>query len=94
MSRLLNLPSELLARTFSYVDRSSLKSLRQSCRLTSQLTTDQLFRTVHLQPGETSQNFLQEILNNPNLRRIPRKIYIDTVDKSLVRLSYPPASNN
>ncbi|OOQ90346.1 F-box domain protein [Penicillium brasilianum] len=83
MSRLLNLPSELLARTFSYVDRPSLKSLRQSCRFISQLATDQLFRTVHLQPGETSQRLLQEILNNPSLRRIPRKIYIDTVDESL-----------
>lgn len=87
MSRLLNLPSELLARTFFNVDRSSLKSLRQSCRFTSQLATDQLLRTVHLQPSETSQNGLQEILNNPSLRRIPRKIYIDTVDESLVRLS-------
>jgi hypothetical protein len=87
MSRLLNLPSELLARTFSYVDRSSLKSLRQSCRFISQLATDQLYRTVHLQPSETSQNRLQEILNNPSLRRIPRKIYIDTVDESLVRIS-------
>jgi len=97
MSRLLTLPSELLARTFSYVNRSSLKSLRQSHRFISQLATDQLYRTVHLKPGETSQKALQEILNNPNLRRIPRKIYIDTVDESLVRLiDYlnPPPSNN
>ncbi|KAJ6031012.1 hypothetical protein N7540_001744 [Penicillium herquei] len=83
MSRLLNLPGELLARVSCYADRSSLKSLRQSCRFISQLATDQLFRTVRLQPGETSQRGLQEILNNPNLRRIPRKIYIDTVDESL-----------
>ncbi|OQE44846.1 hypothetical protein PENCOP_c002G04342 [Penicillium coprophilum] len=83
MSRLLNLPSELLARTFSYGNRSSLKSLRQSCRFISQLATDQLYRTVRLKPGETSQNLLQGILNNPNLRRAPRKIYIDTVDESL-----------
>lgn len=88
MSRLLNLPGELLARTSSYVDPSSLKSLRQSCRFISQLATDQLFRTVLLRPGETSQKGLQEILNSPNLRLIPRKIYIDTVDESLVRLSY------
>ena len=97
MSRLLKLPSELLARTFSYVNCSSLKSLRKSCRFISQLATDQLYRTVHLQPSETSQKTLQEILNNPNLRRIPRKIYIDTVDESLVRLiDYlnPPPSNN
>ncbi|OQE05723.1 hypothetical protein PENVUL_c022G09072 [Penicillium vulpinum] len=83
MSRLLNLPSELLARTFSYVNQSSLKSLRQSCRFISQLATDQLYRTVRLQPSKTSQNRLQEILNNPSLRRVPRKIYIDTVDESL-----------
>ncbi|KAF3394485.1 hypothetical protein F1880_005319 [Penicillium rolfsii] len=83
MSQLLDLPSELLARTCSYVDLSSLKSLRQSCRFMSQLATDQLFKTVLLQPGETNQNRLQEILSNPNLRRIPRKIYIDTVDESI-----------
>jgi hypothetical protein len=87
MSRLLNLPSELLARTCSYVNHSSLKSLRQSCRFTSQLATDQLYRTVHLKPSETSQNALQGILNNPSLRRLPRKIYIDTVDENIVRLS-------
>lgn len=87
MSHLLNLPSELLAHTFSYVNRSSLKSLRQSCRFISQLATDQLYRTVYLQPDETSQKMLQEVLKNPSLRRSPRKIYIDTVDKSLVRLS-------
>lgn len=85
MSRLLNFPSERLARTFFNVDLSSLKSLRQSCRFTSQLATDQPFRTVHLQPSETSQNGLQEILNNPSLHWTPRKIYIDTVDESLVR---------
>ncbi|KAJ5742123.1 hypothetical protein N7533_011532 [Penicillium manginii] len=83
MSRLLNLPSELLARTCSYVNHSSLKSLRQSCRFTSQLATDQLYRTVHLKPSETSQNGLQGILNNPSLRRLPRKIYIDTVDENI-----------
>ncbi|PCG99016.1 Hypothetical protein PENO1_055120 [Penicillium occitanis (nom. inval.)] len=83
MSHLLDFPSELLAHTFSYVNQSTLKSLRQSCRFISPLATDQLYRTVHLQPGETSQKGLQEILNNPNLRRIPRKIYIDTVDESL-----------
>jgi hypothetical protein len=97
MSRILDFPSELLAHTFSYVNQSTLKSLRQSCRFISPLATDQLYRTVHLQPGETSQKGLQEILNNPNLRRIPRKIYIDTVDESLVRLiDYlnPPPSNN
>lgn len=85
MSRLLNLPSELLVRSFSHVDRASLKSLRQSCRLTSQLATDQLYRTVHLKPSETSQKALQEILNNPTICQIPRKIYIDTVDESIVR---------
>ncbi|CAG8116993.1 unnamed protein product [Penicillium salamii] len=83
MSHLLNLPSKLLARTFFNVDSSSFKSLHHSCRFISQLATDQLFKTVHLQPSKTSQNGLQEILNNPNLRRIPRKIYIDTVDESL-----------
>ncbi|CAI7679008.1 unnamed protein product [Penicillium pancosmium] len=83
MSHLLNLPSELLARTFSYVNRSSLKSPRHSCRFISQLATDQLYRTVYLKPDETSQNRLQEILNNPSLCQIPRKIYIDTVDESL-----------
>ena len=86
MARLFNLPREVLALAFSYADRSSLKSLRQSCRFVSQLATDQLYTTVRLQPDETSQKGLQEILNNPDLRRIPRKIYIDTVDKSHVRL--------
>lgn len=88
MSRLVNLPSELLARSFSHVNRSSLKSLRQSCRFISQVATDQLYRTVHLKPSETSQKALQEILNDPDLCQIPRKIYIDTADESVVRL-YP-----
>lgn len=87
MPGLLNLPSEMLARTFSYVNQSSLKSLRQSCRFTSHLATDQLYRIVHLQPGKKSQNALQEILNNPSLRGVPRKIYVDTVDENIVRLS-------
>ncbi|CAG7921780.1 unnamed protein product [Penicillium olsonii] len=83
MPGLLNLPSEMLARTFSYVNQSSLKSLRQSCRFTSHLATDQLYRTVRLQPGKKSQNALQEILNNHSLRGVPRKIYIDTVDENI-----------
>ncbi|KAJ5562738.1 hypothetical protein N7461_001499 [Penicillium sp. DV-2018c] len=83
MSRLLDLPNELIAHTFSYVDRPSLKSLRQTCRFLSQLANDQLYRTVHLRPGETSQNKIQGILNNPSLSRSLRKIDIVTVDKGI-----------
>lgn len=87
MSGFLNLPSEVLARTFAYANRSSVKSIRPPYRFISQLATDPLYKTLYLQPSETSQNGLQEILKDPSLRRVPQKIYIDTVDKSLVRLS-------
>lgn len=92
MSYFLHLPSELLARTFSRVNQSSLKSLRQTCRFTSQLSTDRLYRTLHLRPDETSQNKIREILNTPNLREIPRKIYFDTLEDGFVR-SAPCASS-
>jgi hypothetical protein len=86
MSLLLNLPHKLRARTFAYVNRASLNSLRQTCRLTSQLSTDQLYKNPHLYPDEKSQDAIRGILNNPNLQQIPRKIYVNTVEADYVRL--------
>lgn len=84
MSLLLNLPHELLARTFAYVNRESLKSLRQTCRLTSLLCADQLYRTVYLYPDEESQDAIRGMLSDPNLQQIPRKIYVNTVEVDYV----------
>ncbi|KAE8402475.1 hypothetical protein BDV37DRAFT_272790 [Aspergillus pseudonomiae] len=48
MPHLFHLPLELLAQAISYVDQSTLKCLRRTCRTLAQVTSPQLFRVVRL----------------------------------------------
>ncbi|PIG86510.1 F-box domain protein [Aspergillus arachidicola] len=81
MPQLIHLPGELLARAISHVDRSALKQLRQTCRTLSQFASRELFRAVRLFPDEESYERVRNISNNAVLRRVVRKIYINTCDK-------------
>lgn len=86
MPSLLSLPQELIPYIVSYLDRASVKSLRQTCRTVVQATTAELFRTVSLFPDDRSCDRLDSLLADPDMCKLPRKIYIYTIEKDNVRL--------
>ncbi|GFG06186.1 hypothetical protein IFM5058_02798 [Aspergillus udagawae] len=72
------LPSELLTLIVSYVDPSSWKNLRQTCRLLSCFTTQLLFETLKLYPTEGSYEIMDEIVKGSTLGDAVKKVYIST----------------
>ncbi|EAW16957.1 F-box domain protein [Aspergillus fischeri NRRL 181] len=72
------LPSELLTLIVSYVDSSSWKNLRQTCRLLSYVTAQLLFETLKLYPTQDSYEIMDEILTGSILEDAVKKVYINT----------------
>ncbi|KAF9888943.1 hypothetical protein FE257_008112 [Aspergillus nanangensis] len=83
MHSLLNLPAELLPLILRHVRRPGLKSLRQTCRTVRPATTAALFHTVRLFPDDESADRMERLLADPQLRKLPRKIYINTIEEDL-----------
>ncbi|RHZ54879.1 F-box protein [Aspergillus thermomutatus] len=80
MASITVLPSELLARIVSFLDRSSLKALRETSRVLSQFATPQLFNTLHLFPDEESYEAVDSITNNATFKKMVRKVYVNTCE--------------
>ncbi|KAE8372459.1 hypothetical protein BDV26DRAFT_301880 [Aspergillus bertholletiae] len=68
MQDLIGLPLELLAQVISHVDQSTLKQLRQTCRMLAQLASRELFRTVRLFPDEESYERVRSIAGDVKLK--------------------------
>ncbi|KAK9605032.1 hypothetical protein V6Z93_002981 [Aspergillus fumigatus] len=72
------LPSELLTLIVSYVDPSSWKDLRQTCRLLSYVTAQLLFESLKLYPTQASYEIMDEILTGSILEDAVKTVYINT----------------
>ncbi|KAH3363857.1 hypothetical protein V6000_004613 [Aspergillus fumigatus] len=72
------LPSELLTLIVSYVDPSSWKDLRQTCRLLSYVTAQLLFESLKLYPTQASYEIMDEILTGSSLEDAVKTVYINT----------------
>jgi hypothetical protein len=82
------LPSELLTLIVSYVDPSSWKNLRQTCRLLSYFTAQLLFETLKLCPTQNSYEIMDEILNGSTLEDAVKKVYINTREYPYVSILF------
>lgn len=85
MNPFLRLPADLVPLVIRHLDRASLKSLRQTCRAVSAASTAQLFHTVQLFPDDQSCDRMEHLLADPEKRKAPREIYINTIEEDLVR---------
>ncbi|GLA35234.1 hypothetical protein AnigIFM63309_010637 [Aspergillus niger] len=74
------LPSELLARIISFLDRSSLKAIRETSHLLSHFATPRLFDTLRLFPDEESYEAVDRIINHATLKKMVKKVYINTCE--------------
>ncbi|KAL4890879.1 F-box domain protein [Aspergillus ambiguus] len=81
MTSFLHLPPELFRLIVRHVDQPSLKSLRLTCRTLRPATTAKLFHTVRLFPDDQSCDRMESLLDDPQQRELPRKIYINTLDQ-------------
>ncbi|GFG18205.1 hypothetical protein IFM5058_08893 [Aspergillus udagawae] len=80
MASITVLPSELLARIISFLDRSSLKAIRETSRLLSQFATPRLFDTVRLFPDEESYEAIDRITSHAALKKMVKKVYVNTCE--------------
>ncbi|KAF7158668.1 hypothetical protein CNMCM6106_005458 [Aspergillus hiratsukae] len=80
MASITGLPSELLARIVSFLDRSSLKAVRETSRVLSQFATPRLFDTLHLFPDEESYEAVDNITNHATLKKMIKKVYVNTCE--------------
>jgi hypothetical protein len=78
------LPSELLARIISFLDRSSLKAIRETSRLLSQFATPRLFDTLRLFPDEESYEAIDRITSHATLKKMVKKVYVNTCEDDYV----------
>lgn len=78
------LPNELLARIVSFLDRSSLKAIRETSHLLSYFATRRLFDTVRLYPDEDSYEAVDLITNHAILKKIVKKVYVNTCEDDYV----------
>ncbi|KAH2534418.1 hypothetical protein KXW48_001932 [Aspergillus fumigatus] len=80
MASIIVLPTELLARIISFLDRSSLKAIRQTSRRLSQIATPQLFATLRLFPDEKSYEAVDRITDHATLKKMVKKVYVNTCE--------------
>lgn len=80
----MNLPIELLARIISFLDRPTLKQLRCSCFLFSELARNALFRVLRIFPGDESRSRSRSIIETESLRKQVRIVYLNTCERDLV----------
>ncbi|KAF7178188.1 hypothetical protein CNMCM7691_006860 [Aspergillus felis] len=80
MASITVLPSELLARIISFLDRSSLKAIRETSRLLSQFATPRLFDTLRLFPDEESYEAVDRVTNHATLKKMVKKVYVNTCE--------------
>ncbi|RLL97664.1 hypothetical protein CFD26_105317 [Aspergillus turcosus] len=80
MASITLLPSELLARIVSFLNRSSLKAIRETSRVLSQFATPRLFDTLHLFPDEESYEAVDHIINHATLKKMVKKVYVNTCE--------------
>jgi hypothetical protein len=84
---------ELLAHIVSFADKPSLKSLRQTFDFLSTPATKQLFSTIRLFPDERSYERIKNMLDSPELRALPKRVHLNTVEEDYVyvmKLSLAP----
>lgn len=67
MFSLSNLPPELLAVIFSFLDRNSLRNFRRTCRSFSRSATKELYKVVHLFPDDEGLESFGNILAEDRL---------------------------
>jgi hypothetical protein len=84
MASLTGLPSELLARIVSFLNRPSLKAVRETSRLLSQFATPRLFDTLHLFPDEESYEAVDHIIDHATLKKMVKKVYVNTCEDDFV----------
>jgi len=84
MASITLLPSELLVRIISFLDRSSLKAIRETSRVLSQFATPRLFNTLHLFPDEESYEAVDHIINHATLKKMVKKVYVNTCEDDYV----------
>ncbi|PCG90480.1 Hypothetical protein PENO1_098930 [Penicillium occitanis (nom. inval.)] len=80
MASITVLPNELLARIISFLDRSSLKAIRETSRLLSQFATLRLFDTLRLFPDEGSYEAVDRITDHVTLKKMVKKVYVNTCE--------------
>ncbi|KAL5366279.1 F-box domain protein [Aspergillus floccosus] len=80
MASITVLPSELLARIITFLDRSSLEAIRETSRLLSQFATPRLFDTLRLFPDEESYEVVDCITDDATLKKMVKKVYINTCE--------------
>lgn len=78
MYSLTALPPELLGFVFLFLDRNTSRNLRQTCRSISRSATNELFKAVHLFPGDAGLESFGSILAQDLLLRNILTIYIHT----------------
>ena len=76
MTKLMDLPVELLEEIVSTLDTFTLKHLRLTCRLLSNLATEILFRIFGLHPTTKSIDRLCGILKHDILKGCVREVYL------------------
>jgi hypothetical protein len=82
------LPRELLALIVSHLDLSTLKNLRQTCRLLSYFATQLLFEALKLCPTEGCYEIMDEILKGSFLESVVKKVHINTNEHPYVSIPY------
>lgn len=92
MASIIVLPTELLARIISFLDRSSLKAIRQTSRRLSQIATPQLFATLRLFPDEKSYEAVDHITDHATLKKMVKKVYVNTCEDDYVSPYLFPAN--
>lgn len=85
------LPSELLAYIISFLDRSSLKAIRETSHLLSHFATPRLFDTLRLFPDEESYEAVDRITDHATLKKMVKKVYINTCQDDYVSPRLSPA---
>ncbi|KNG83197.1 F-box domain protein [Aspergillus nomiae NRRL 13137] len=94
MPHLFHLPLELLAQVISYVDQSTLKCLRRTCRTLAQLASPELFRVVRLFPNEQNYERLRNISRDATLETLVfwgyKCILTETVKYAVMQLKRFP----
>jgi hypothetical protein len=83
---MLDLPFGIQRHCVQYLDIKALKSLRTTNKAILPLSTEKLFHTISLFPGQESSTKFTHVLENTNLNPMVRKIIFDTsspADKKL-----------
>lgn len=75
---MLNLPIELQRNCVQYLDIKALKSLRTVNKAVLPLSTEKLFHTISLFPGEESSAKFTQVLENGDLNPLVHKVIFDT----------------